>query len=66
MEQALGGPIHSEVTNARLSSVANSIRLLTSVSDEEDELGLSSLASRLRPAKGTVHRLEHHRRANGK
>ena len=42
---------------ARLSSVANSIRLLTSFSGEEDELGVTTLASRLRLAKSTVHRL---------
>ena len=65
MEQALGGPIHSEVTKARLSSVANSIRLLTSFSSEEDELGIATLASQLRFAKSTVHRLEYHRRPNG-
>ena len=46
MEQALGGPIHPEVTKARLSSVANSIRL-TSITGEEDELGITTLASRL-------------------
>ena len=57
MEQALGGPIHSEVTKARLSSVANSIRLLTSFSGEEDELGITTLANRLRLAKSSVHRL---------
>jgi DNA-binding IclR family transcriptional regulator len=42
---------------ARLSSVANSIRLLTSFSGQEDELGITALASRLRLAKSTVHRL---------
>lgn len=42
---------------ARLSSVANSIRLLTSFSGEEDELGITALAGRLRLAKSTVHRL---------
>src|SRR3990172_12475155 len=42
---------------ARLSSVANSIRVLTSFSGEEDELGITALASRLRLAKSTVHRL---------
>jgi DNA-binding IclR family transcriptional regulator len=42
---------------ARLSSVANSIRLLTSFSGEEDELGITTLAGRLRLAKSTVHRL---------
>jgi len=42
---------------ARLSSVANSIRLLTSFSGEENELGITTLAGRLRLAKSTVHRL---------
>ena len=42
---------------ARLSSVANSIRLLTSFSGEENELGITTLATRLRLAKSTVHRL---------
>ena len=42
---------------ARLSSVANSIRLLGSFSGEEDELGITTLATRLRLAKSTVHRL---------
>lgn len=45
------------VAKARLSSVANSIRLLTSFSGEEDELGITTLAGRLRLAKSTVHRL---------
>lgn len=45
------------MTKARLSSVANSIRLLTSFSGEEDELGITTLANRLRLAKSTVHRL---------
>src|SRR5687767_9039436 len=42
---------------ARLSSVANSIRVLTSFSGEEEELGITTLATRLRLAKSTVHRL---------
>jgi IclR family KDG regulon transcriptional repressor len=42
---------------ARLSSVANSIRLLTSFSGEEDELAITALAQRLGLAKSTVHRL---------
>jgi IclR family KDG regulon transcriptional repressor len=46
-----------QVAKARLSSVANSIRLLTSFSGQEDELGITTLASRLRLAKSTVHRL---------
>lgn len=46
-----------QAAKARLSSVANSIRLLTSFSGEEDELGITTLATRLRLAKSTVHRL---------
>jgi IclR family KDG regulon transcriptional repressor len=42
---------------ARLSSVANSIRLLSSFSGEENELGITVLAGRLKLAKSTVHRL---------
>jgi IclR family transcriptional regulator, KDG regulon repressor len=53
MEQAR----NNKATKARLSSVANSIRLLMSFSGEEDELGITALASRLRLAKSTVHRL---------
>src|SRR5438874_11688186 len=51
MEQAV------KTAKARLSSVANAIRLLTSFSGEEDELGITTLATRLRRAKSTVHRL---------
>ena len=46
-----------QAVKTRLSSVANSIRLLTSFSGEEDELGITTLATRLRLAKSTVHRL---------
>ena len=53
MEQAQNG----RPARARLSSVANSIRVLTSFSGEEDELGITTLATRLRLAKSTVHRL---------
>src|SRR6476660_8808281 len=50
-------PRSTRPAKARLSSVANSIRLLNSFSGEEDELGITTLASRLRLAKSTVHRL---------
>src|SRR5260221_14293453 len=53
MELAQNG----KAPRARLSSVANSIRLLTSFSGEENELGITTLATRLRLAKSTVHRL---------
>ena len=42
---------------ARLSSVANSIRLVKVFSETESELGISALAARLGLAKSTVHRL---------
>jgi IclR family transcriptional regulator, KDG regulon repressor len=48
---------NAKEVKARLSSVANSIRVLTSFSGEENELGITTLASRLRLAKSTVHRL---------
>ncbi len=51
MEQA------AKPAKARLSSVANSIRLLTSFSGDEDEIAITTLAQRLRLAKSTVHRL---------
>ena len=53
MEQAR----NSRPAKARLSSVANSIRLLSSFSGQENELGITVLASRLKLAKSTVHRL---------
>jgi len=48
---------NSRAAKARLSSVANSIRLLGSFSGDENELGITALAGRLRLAKSTVHRL---------
>jgi IclR family KDG regulon transcriptional repressor len=42
---------------ARLSSVANAIRVVKAFSDDEFELGISRLANRLGLAKSTVHRL---------
>src|SRR3982750_305179 len=53
MEQVQNG----RPAKARLSSVANSIRVLTSFSGQEDELGITTLATRLHLAKSTVHRL---------
>ncbi len=41
----------------RLSSVANSIRLTKAFTEDEYEMGISALASRLGLAKSTVHRL---------
>lgn len=42
---------------ARLSSVATAFRLLNAFSEEEVEIGVSTLAKRLGIAKSTVHRL---------
>ena len=50
-------PVRSASSSSRLSSVANSIRLMKAFSDEEHEFGVSSLAKRLGLAKSTVHRL---------
>jgi DNA-binding IclR family transcriptional regulator len=47
----------AKAAKARLSSVANSIRLLTSFSGDEDEIAITTLAQRLGLAKSTVHRL---------
>ena len=41
----------------RLSSVANAIRLTKTFSEQDAEMGISALASRLGLAKSTVHRL---------
>ena len=41
----------------RLSSVANSLRLIKAFSEDEYEIGISDLAKRLGLAKSTVHRL---------
>ena len=65
MEQKAGFVIQEKLTrggkpvksSSRLSSVANSIRLLKAFTDDEYELGVSSLAKRLGLAKSTVHRL---------
>ena len=41
----------------RLSSVTSAVRLLKAFSEEEVELGISTLAKRLGVAKSTAHRL---------
>lgn len=46
-----------EKTEGRLSSVTAAMRVLKAFSEEEAELGISSLAKRLGLAKSTVHRL---------
>ncbi|HZZ95211.1 MAG TPA: IclR family transcriptional regulator [Usitatibacter sp.] len=47
----------SKPRRMRLSSVANAIRLTKAFSENEYEMGISALASRLGLAKSTVHRL---------
>ncbi len=44
-------------SRTRLSSVANSLRLIKTFSEDEYEIGISDLAKRLGLAKSTVHRL---------
>lgn len=45
------------MSSARLSSVASALLLLKTFSEDEAELGISSMAKRLGLAKSTVHRL---------
>ena len=47
----------SAKSRTRLSSVANSLRLIKTFSEDEYEIGISDLAKRLGLAKSTVHRL---------
>jgi len=47
----------SAKSRTRLSSVANSLRLMKAFSEDEYEIGISDLAKRLGLAKSTVHRL---------
>ncbi|HTF15191.1 MAG TPA: IclR family transcriptional regulator [Burkholderiales bacterium] len=48
---------NSAKSRTRLSSVANSLRLMKAFSEDEYEIGISDLAKRLGLAKSTVHRL---------
>lgn len=54
MEQT---PSLSRKSKARLSSVANAIRLVKAFSEDQYEIGISGLAAKLGLAKSTVHRL---------
>jgi IclR family KDG regulon transcriptional repressor len=47
----------TKAKRARLSSVANAVRLTKAFSEQEFEMGISALATRLGLAKSTVHRL---------
>jgi len=49
--------LNSTKSRTRLSSVANSLRLIKAFSEDEYEIGISDLAKRLGLAKSTVHRL---------
>jgi DNA-binding IclR family transcriptional regulator len=50
-------PEQIETPEGRLSSVTSAIRLLKTFSEDEVEIGISTLAKRLGVAKSTVHRL---------
>ena len=50
-------PIKSAAPSSRLSSVTSALLLLKVFSEEEAEIGISSMAKRLGLAKSTVHRL---------
>jgi DNA-binding IclR family transcriptional regulator len=50
-------PDEDGASRGRLSSVTTALRLLKAFSEEEVELGISTLAKRLGVAKSTVHRL---------
>jgi len=54
---AANGGTSGKRTKARLSSVANAMRLVRAFSDDEYEIGISNLARRLALPKSTVHRL---------
>ncbi|MDQ6685764.1 MAG: IclR family transcriptional regulator, partial [Pseudomonadota bacterium] len=50
-------PIESPPPSGRLSSVTSALHVLKVFTEEESEIGISSLAKRLGLAKSTVHRL---------
>jgi DNA-binding IclR family transcriptional regulator len=52
-----GGEVARAKKRTRLSSVANSLRLIRAFSEDHYEIGISDLAKRLGLAKSTVHRL---------
>src|SRR5205814_5923720 len=54
---AMQQKVNSPRSRTRLSSVANSLRLIKAFSEDEYEIGISDLAKRLGLAKSTVHRL---------
>ncbi|HUL91571.1 MAG TPA: IclR family transcriptional regulator [Burkholderiales bacterium] len=57
LERAGLGQVGRTKRRTRLSSVANSLRLIKAFSEDHYEIGISDLAKRLGLAKSTVHRL---------
>ena len=57
LERAGVGEVGRTRKRTRLSSVANSLRLIRAFSEDQYEIGISDLAKRLGLAKSTVHRL---------
>jgi len=57
LERAGVGEVGHAKRRTRLSSVANSLRLIRAFSEDHYEIGISDLAKRLGLAKSTVHRL---------
>jgi len=57
LERAGVGEVGRAKKRTRLSSVANSLRLIKAFSEDHYEIGISDLAKRLGLAKSTVHRL---------
>lgn len=57
MDMPLAKPLHKEPPTGRLSSVTSALLVLKVFSEDEAEIGISSLAKRLGLAKSTVHRL---------
>jgi len=57
LERAGLGQVSRSKGRTRLSSVANSLRLIRAFSEDQYEIGISDLAKRLGLAKSTVHRL---------
>jgi IclR family KDG regulon transcriptional repressor len=57
LERAGVGEVGRARKRTRLSSVANSLRLIRAFSEDHYEIGISELAKRLGLAKSTVHRL---------
>ena len=57
LERAGVGEVVRTRKRTRLSSVANSLRLIRAFSEDHYEIGISDLAKRLGLAKSTVHRL---------